>query len=103
VILDAIAVTKSLGFRYLWVDKFCIDQVNKNVKHQQITHMDAVYENAEITIIAAAGVDETCGLPGVRSKAPSAQPVARIGGLTVLSTMRDVQNSIRSSKWFTRG
>ena len=26
VILDAIKVTKLLGYRYLWVDKFCIDQ-----------------------------------------------------------------------------
>lgn len=103
VILDAIAVTKSLGFRYLWVDKFCIDQVNNDVKHDQITHMDSVYENAEITIIAAAGVDEAHGLPGVRSKARSTQPVARIGGLTVLSTMTDIQDSIRSSRWFTRG
>ncbi|KAK1246746.1 hypothetical protein MKX08_000548 [Trichoderma sp. CBMAI-0020] len=103
VILDAIAVTKLLGFRYLWVDKFCIDQVNNEVKHEQITQMDSVYENAEITIIAAAGVDETHGLPGVGSKARSSQPIARIGGLTVLSTMRDSQQSIRSSKWFTRG
>lgn len=103
VILDAIAVTKSLGFQYLWVDKFCIDQTNNEVKHLQITQMDSVYENAELTIIAAAGVDETHGLPGVGSKPRSAQPIARVGGLTVLSTMRDVQDSIRSSKWLTRG
>ncbi|EHK45124.1 hypothetical protein TRIATDRAFT_243270, partial [Trichoderma atroviride IMI 206040] len=103
VILDAIAVTKSLGFRYLWVDKFCIDQANSSAKHQQITQMDSVYEKAELTIIAAAGVDETYGLPGAGSKPRSTQPFARVGGLTVLSTMRDAQDSIRSSKWFTRG
>lgn len=103
VILDAITVTKSLGFRYLWVDKFCIDQVNSDVKHQQITHMDSVYENAEVTIVAAAGFDETHGLPGVGSKSRSIQPIARIKNLAVLSTMRDVHHSIRSSKWFTRG
>jgi hypothetical protein len=103
VILDAISVTKALGFRYLWVDKFCIDQVNKDVKHQQIQHMDSIYENAEVTIIAAAGVDETYGLPGVGHRPRSAQPIARIGDLTVLSTMTDIYDSIRSSKWSTRG
>ncbi|KAL7918816.1 heterokaryon incompatibility domain-containing protein [Trichoderma austrokoningii] len=103
VILDAIAVTKSLGYRYLWVDKFCIDQVNNDVKHQQIAQMDSIYETAQVTIVAAAGSDETHGLPGVGSKRRPAQPIARTKKLTVLSTMRDVRDAIRSSKWFTRG
>ncbi|KAL7954423.1 heterokaryon incompatibility protein domain-containing protein, partial [Trichoderma compactum] len=103
VILDAIVATQSLGFRYLWVDKFCIDQFNNEVKQQQILHMDSVYENAEITIIAAAGIDENYGLPGIRSKSRSAQPIARMEGLTIVSTMRDIHDSINSSKWLSRG
>ncbi|KAL7896612.1 heterokaryon incompatibility protein domain-containing protein [Trichoderma sp. SZMC 28014] len=69
VILDAIAVTKSLGFRYLWVDKFCIDHSDNDMKHRQIIQMDSVYENAELTNVAAAGVDETHGLLGVKLQA----------------------------------
>jgi hypothetical protein len=103
VISDAISVTKSLGFRYLWVDKFCIDQANHDMKRQQIVQMGSVYENAELTIIAAADFDETHGLPGVGSKLRSIQPIARIKDLTVVSTMRHIHNSIRSSKWYTRG
>ncbi|KAL6906953.1 heterokaryon incompatibility domain-containing protein [Trichoderma evansii] len=89
VILDAIA--------------FCIDQVNKDMKHEQIRQMDSIYENAVVTIIAAAGFDETYGLPGVMSKQRHPQPIARMEGLTILSTMRDIHDSIRSSKWFTGG
>ncbi|KAL9476618.1 hypothetical protein ACSS6W_006459 [Trichoderma asperelloides] len=103
VILDAMTVTKSLGFRYLWVDKYCIDQANKKLQHQQIRQMDSIYENAVLTIIAAAGFDETYGLPGVGSKSRSIQPIVHMEDLIILSTVRDIHHSIRSSKWSTRG
>jgi hypothetical protein len=40
---DAILVTKSLGYQFLWVDKFCIDQNNPEEKHHQISQMDTIY------------------------------------------------------------
>jgi len=104
IISDAITVTKSLGFQYLWVDKFCIDQENSAVKHDQIQQMRSVYENAELTIIAAAGTDGSYGLPGVGRRPRTPQPIARLeGGLSVISTMRDPHKAIRSSHWATRG
>lgn len=42
-IQDAITVTKEIGLRYLWVDRFCIDQRNHDEKHHQIQNMDTVY------------------------------------------------------------
>ncbi|KAF3058642.1 hypothetical protein GL218_05372 [Daldinia childiae] len=74
VVTDAIIVTKRLGFQYLWVDKFCIAQHQSEVKHRQIMHMDAVYANSELTIIAAAGEDENYGLPGVSSRSRMVTP-----------------------------
>lgn len=103
VISDAISVTKALGFRYLWIDKFCIDQNDADTKHYQIQQMDAIYENSELTIIAAAGGDENHGLPGVGARSRTFQPTARVGEVKVVWTMRDPHYSIRSSKWFTRG
>ena len=103
VISDAISVTKTLGFRYLWIDKFCIDQNNADTKHDQIQQMDAIYENAQLTIIAAAGADENYGLPGVGTRSRTFQPTARVGEIKIVWTMRDPHNSIRSSRWFTRG
>jgi hypothetical protein len=76
VISDAVKVTKLLGFRYLWIDKFCIEQDDQ---------------------------DENYGLPGVDATPRKAQLAAKIGNVRVLSSMRHPHSSIRSSKWSTRG
>jgi hypothetical protein len=33
---DAIIVTKNLGFRFLWIDKYCIDQEDEEDRHKQV-------------------------------------------------------------------
>ena len=104
VVEDAIKVVKDLRFRYLWIDKFCIDQKDEAMMSMQIQHMDAVYEAADITIIAAAGEDEDFGLPGVSKPSRTTQPVAVIDdSLSVISSMRDPHSSIQGSRWWTRG
>lgn len=37
---DAIEVTLALGYQYLWVDRYCIDQTNEAAKAVQIALMD---------------------------------------------------------------
>ncbi|KAI5456761.1 heterokaryon incompatibility protein-domain-containing protein [Mariannaea sp. PMI_226] len=74
-IKDAIT-TRALGFRYLWVDRYCINQSCPAA--QQVHKMDLIYNNAELTIIAAAGKNAEYGLPGV-SPRRVVQPPARIG------------------------
>ncbi|KAK7974491.1 hypothetical protein PG989_016339 [Apiospora arundinis] len=74
VVKDAILVTKSLGFRYIWVDRYCVEQEDKARKHEQIMNMDSIYENAALTIIAAAGLDPARGLPGVSSNRLRKEP-----------------------------
>ncbi|KAH6647812.1 heterokaryon incompatibility [Truncatella angustata] len=59
IVRDAISATKSLGYRYLWVDKHCIDQSNETDIRRQISQMGNIYAQAEVTIIAAAGQDAT--------------------------------------------
>lgn len=59
IVSDAISVTKALGFQYLWIDKFCIDQNATVAKLEQINQMNFIYKNADLTIVAAAGADET--------------------------------------------
>lgn len=41
---DALIVVKRLGQRHLWVDKYCIDQHDSDVRHYQIRNMDHIYE-----------------------------------------------------------
>ncbi|KAK0479024.1 heterokaryon incompatibility protein-domain-containing protein [Armillaria luteobubalina] len=52
-IMDAIAVTRDLGFRYLWVDAFCIIQDSKDDKAQEIRQIRWLFSDAYLTIIAA--------------------------------------------------
>lgn len=102
VIADAIKVTLALGFQYLWVDKYCIDQKNQATKHKQIFHMDAVYRHASLTIIAAAGADESTGLPGVTQDRTAKQTSIQTDEVNILSTLPSPVHQIVESKWASR-
>ncbi|KAH8635767.1 hypothetical protein IG631_11168 [Alternaria alternata] len=103
VIRDSIQVTKALGFQYLWVDKFCIDQDAADLKHEQIQQMDAIYKNSQLTIIGAAGQDESHGLPGVGARGRSHNFLAEFDGATVFWYPNDPHTVISESHWSTRG
>ncbi|CAO2651671.1 Nn.00g042410.m01.CDS01 [Neocucurbitaria sp. VM-36] len=102
VIEDAIAVVKSLGKRYLWVDQYCIDQQNHDVKDQQIREMDKVYARAYATIIACEGSNADYGLPGV-SQAREVQPSAILPDIELFSTLPTLYYAIKETTWLTRG
>ncbi|EGO58568.1 hypothetical protein NEUTE1DRAFT_38422 [Neurospora tetrasperma FGSC 2508] len=64
LIEDTITAVIKLGFRYLWIDRYCIPQGDQEAKHTQIQNMDSIYGSASLTIIAAASNDPSHGLPG---------------------------------------
>lgn len=64
-IRDALNVVRVLGMKYLWVDRYCINSSDQETKHHTINNMDAIYEAAYLTIIAASGSDDERGLPSV--------------------------------------
>ncbi|KAF2730077.1 HET-domain-containing protein, partial [Polyplosphaeria fusca] len=108
VIEDSIELALRLGYLYLWVDRYCIDQTNAEAKHDQIRQMDLVYAEARLTIIAAADGDALMirshqGLPGLRNSFREAQPALRVGDWTLLSTMAHPRDAVEKSKWITRG
>lgn len=76
-IIDAVEVTKQLGEQYLWVDRLCINQSNLREKQFLVSKMDAIYEGAEFTIVAATG-DARSGLPGVTTKSRKFQPLVEL-------------------------
>jgi hypothetical protein len=43
-ISDAMEVTLKLGLRYLWVDRYCINQDDEDERHNIIRNMDAICE-----------------------------------------------------------
>jgi hypothetical protein len=102
-IVDAITVTAKLGIRYLWIDKYCINQDNAIEKARQIREMDTIFKGAELTIVAVAGEDENFGLPGVGSTPKRHQPYAKVGDIQVIASMPLPEILIKSSRWWTRG
>ncbi|KAI3317166.1 heterokaryon incompatibility protein-domain-containing protein [Xylariaceae sp. AK1471] len=104
VIEDAIIVTKKLGFQYLWIDRYCIDQQDAKDKAAQIKQMDLIYSLASCTIIAAVGDDPTAGLPGVSTtdRKPRSSAITRDGGYYI-SVPPDPVSKINDSTWNSRG
>jgi len=55
-----------LGIRYLWVDKLCVDQTDKEEKKNYHTRqMHRIYLHAELTLVVGVGENADYGLPGV--------------------------------------
>ena len=102
-IQDSMEVVTQLSFRYLWVDRYCIDQNDKNDKHSQIAQMDMIYKSAALTIIAAAGEDPEYGLPGVGQTARRPQQAVRIDSLNLVQTLPHPHWSLLNSRWAKRG
>lgn len=63
-IANAMEVTKALAYRYCWVDSLCITQDYAMEKSSLIGIMDAIYGNADLTIVAASGDSAQSGLSG---------------------------------------
>lgn len=103
MIEDAARVTLALGFQYLWVDQYCIDQQNAQDLQFQIGQMDRIYQCAEITIIAAAGENSDDGLPGISVKRESRQASVTIDSVDVVSLIANPWKEVLDSTWNSRG
>lgn len=102
-IQDAISAAQELGYRYLWVDRYCIDQSDHAQKHSIIQQMGKVYNGASVTFIAAAGSNPQHGLPGVRTRGRSLHVEVCLKGSYQLSLCGRPGPSIENSVWMTRG
>ncbi len=56
-------VSRSIGYRYLWVDSLCIIQDDRQDKDLQISMMDEIYRSATLTLAAGSGLREFFSLP----------------------------------------
>jgi hypothetical protein len=100
---DAIIVTLELGYRYLWVDEYCIDQSDHNHRNDQIMKMDRIYRGADLTIVGAAGDNKMYGLPGVGSTKRKGREVICMDDVVVFSNGPDPRQEIWESTWYSRG
>jgi hypothetical protein len=103
VISDSMEVALRIGLRYIWVDRYCINQHDHKEIHTQISQMDLVYANAQITIIAATTDGGYGGLPGVTTTSRRKQPNIHVHNRIMVSTLPHPKSSVEDSKWATRG
>lgn len=71
-ILDAIFVSKQLGFSYVWVDCFCIIQDDGEDWETQAAQMAGIYSHANLTISADVAADDDSGFSQLRK--PMGEP-----------------------------
>lgn len=100
---DAITVTQRLGLRYLWCDRYCIEQFHSVDKKHQISQMARIY-NCAVATICALGSDDNAGLPGVSQKR-TLFPSFNIKGVSLAAIPAPIllQKQISASVWLTRG
>jgi hypothetical protein len=55
VFQDAMAVTRQMHVRYIWIDALCIVQDSEQDFHRQCTQMSRIYSNTTCNIAAATG------------------------------------------------
>lgn len=62
---DAIALSLSLGYRYLWIDTYCFTPLDEEVKQAQKPLLGDIFASAGLTLVIAAGKGTTTFIPGV--------------------------------------
>ncbi|KAK4442769.1 hypothetical protein QBC34DRAFT_223974 [Podospora aff. communis PSN243] len=87
--IKAIALTRELGIRYLWVDSLCIIQDLKDDKQANYCAIETVLANAFLTICAAITVSDI----------KIGQHINTCGEKLSLMVHHPVETHIRSSKW----
>src|ERR1700712_139735 len=74
---DAIRVTYKLGYKYLWIDAFCIIQDDEADKSRELVKMGDIYRYALFTIYAKASSSSQSGLfETIDSHAPCLTPTS---------------------------
>jgi hypothetical protein len=100
---DAITTTLRPGYTYLWIDRYCINQGNKEEKRIQINQMGKIYASAQLVLIAAAGEDPTYGLPGISRPRQGRLPLLfRFGSFSLMNTPWHLSITVHESTWATR-
>lgn len=103
LIRDALTATRKMGYRYLWIDRYCIPQEEGKERHSQIQQMDLVYSKAQATIISIASPDPSHGLPGVGDRKRASSLKINIGSELHTYVPPHPTAEIYGSVWNSRG
>ena len=90
---DAIAITRGLGYRYLWIDSLCILQDSPEDWKRESANMGYIYKNSVPTITAEEDPDSHAGISNISNMSRESS----LDGQTM------VQTSCHSSKTRLKG
>ncbi|KAM7182869.1 Heterokaryon incompatibility protein (HET) domain containing protein [Rhypophila sp. PSN 637] len=102
VVADVMSMTRRLGFRYLWIDRYCIPHDDAQQRHDQVHSMDSIYAGSTLTLIAAAGNWPEDGLAGVDGSPRRRQLRLQVRE-HILTYLRDFKSEFDASTWKSRG
>ncbi|KID84258.1 Heterokaryon incompatibility [Metarhizium guizhouense ARSEF 977] len=97
---DAIAFTSSLGFRYIWIDRFCLP-VPASERKKQVDAVGEIFSQSLLTLIVAAEDTSLGGIPGLSTPREEQLCLKTKTGLYATSLVRpDLE--VASSQWASR-
>ncbi|KAH7318506.1 hypothetical protein B0I35DRAFT_409391 [Stachybotrys elegans] len=101
---DAISATRALGFRYLWIDQFCMpNPVSEPEEHRrQNERIGDIFQRANMTLVIAAGDSVDDGIPGVSVPREEQLSLKTETGTFTTSLLRP-DLDIGGSKWAATG
>ncbi|KAK4976778.1 hypothetical protein LTR42_002823 [Elasticomyces elasticus] len=107
-IMDALALASELKYRWLWVDRYCINQHDAEEKAALIPIMKDIFGLADLTIVAAGGNDAYAGLAGVRDHTRAGEEPKEVAVLDgesvyVVPARPSFNKLLEETKWRTRG
>ncbi|KAL6849359.1 hypothetical protein ACO1O0_008899 [Amphichorda felina] len=101
LIADAVDFAKSLGFRYIWIDRYCFFQLPDDVRQRQRDLMGDIFSQSSLTLVVAAGDGVNDGIPGVSVPRDPQLSLKTASGLFITSLLRpDLE--VASSTWASR-
>ncbi|KAM6512613.1 hypothetical protein FSOLCH5_010322 [Fusarium solani] len=102
LVADAMSVTRSLGYRYLWIDRYCFPQYNAAERRRQLDKMGEIYSRSTLTLIVAAGEGINDGIPGISVPREEQLSLQTDAGYFTTSLIRP-DAEVANSKWASRG
>lgn len=103
LIRGAIWVTLTLGYRYLWIDRYCVPQNDRIRKHTLVENMDKIYEGSALCIIAPSARSPKDGLHGITRPREVRQETIHLGLGSLSQIMTNIKEEVDNSHWNSRG
>ncbi|TGO50831.1 hypothetical protein BCON_0175g00170 [Botryotinia convoluta] len=104
LIAGVIKVVIALGYRYLWIDRYCVPQNDSSGIQSHLLHnMDKIYSHSTLTIIAATTKCPSEGLASITRPRMVVQEFLRMDSVHLVQWVSNIQYEIESSVWNTRG